>query len=114
MVLPEVASPIREVLRSQMDGHQAAVGYVPEPLPHPIISLGISFQTLRPTSDGFITMSSKVMFFIQGNDKQTRPNCLDTRQVSELIFDSDPGRRRRKKRKVFGEGKSFFVEEKKN
>ena len=46
--------------------------------------------------------------FIQGNYEQTRPNCLDTRQVSELIFDSDPGRRRRKKRKVFGEGKSFF------
>ena len=63
-VLPEVASPIREVLRSQMDGHRAAVGYVPEPLPHPVISLGISFQTLRPTSDGCITMSPKVVLFI--------------------------------------------------
>ena len=65
LVLPEVASPIREVLRSQMDGHQAAVGYVPEPLPHPMISLGISFQTLPPTSDGCITMSSKVMLLYE-------------------------------------------------
>ena len=65
LVLPEVASPIREVLRSQMDGHQAAVGYVPEPLPHPMISFGISFQTLRPTSDGCITMSSKVMLLYE-------------------------------------------------
>ena len=52
--------------------------------------------------------------FIRGNDEQTRPNCLDTRQVHELILYSDPGEGEGKRGKYSKKGDPFFVEEKKN